>query len=78
MKTDFWAEFYCCFKINMSFPIIQIAEKEKEFSFLHSHVNSLSCDLNSLQSQVDTASILQKEKWKEFSNILTANRASMS
>nr|XP_028592464.1 kinesin-like protein KIF20B isoform X3 [Podarcis muralis] len=56
----------------------EIAEKEKEFSFLHSHVNSLSCDLNSLQSQVDTASILQKEKWKEFSNILTANRASMS
>ncbi|XP_033011368.1 nuclear mitotic apparatus protein 1-like [Lacerta agilis] len=56
----------------------EIAEKEKEFSFLHSHVNSLSCDLNSLQSQVDMASILQKEKWKEFSNILTANRASMS
>ncbi|XP_053251762.1 putative ankyrin repeat domain-containing protein 20A3 isoform X2 [Podarcis raffonei] len=56
----------------------EIAEKEKEFSFLHSHVNSLSCDLNSLQSQVDTASILQKEKWKEFSNILTANTASMS
>ncbi|KAG8133721.1 hypothetical protein E2320_011487, partial [Naja naja] len=40
----------------------QIAENHKEISFLHNHVYSLSCDLNNLKSEVNMASIPQKEK----------------
>ncbi|KAK9403204.1 MAD1: Mad1 [Crotalus adamanteus] len=39
----------------------QIAENQ-DISFLHSHVYSLSCDLNNLKSEVNMASIPQKEK----------------
>ncbi|KAM3841721.1 uncharacterized protein M6D78_007710 [Vipera latastei] len=39
----------------------QIAENQ-DVSFLHSHVYSLSCDLNNLKSEVNMASIPQKEK----------------
>ncbi|XP_061458029.1 structural maintenance of chromosomes protein 2-like isoform X2 [Rhineura floridana] len=56
----------------------EIAEKEKKLNSLHSHVNNLFCDFNNYKSQVNTASILEKEKWKEFSSILTANHTSMS
>ncbi|XP_025024954.1 centromere-associated protein E-like [Python bivittatus] len=56
----------------------QIAENEKEISFLHSHVYTLSCDLNNLKSEVNMASIPQKEKGKDISNILTANCTSMN
>ncbi|XP_026547168.1 uncharacterized protein LOC113428838 isoform X3 [Notechis scutatus] len=40
----------------------QIAENHTEISFLHDHVYSLSCDLNNLKSEVNMASIPQKEK----------------
>ncbi|XP_026561827.1 nucleoprotein TPR-like isoform X2 [Pseudonaja textilis] len=40
----------------------QIAENHKEISFLHDHVYSLSCDLNNLKSEVNMASIPQKEE----------------
>ncbi|KAJ6663966.1 hypothetical protein lerEdw1_008920 [Lerista edwardsae] len=46
---------------NISHLHEQISEKEKEIHFLCSHANSLSCDLNNLKSQVDTASVLQNE-----------------
>lgn len=49
------------FRINIFFPITQIAENQ-DISFLHSHVYSLSCDLNNLKSEVNMASIPQKEK----------------
>ncbi|XP_058033098.1 nucleoprotein TPR-like isoform X1 [Ahaetulla prasina] len=42
----------------------QIAENQNEMSFLHSHVYSLSCDLNNLKSEVNMASVPQKEKGK--------------
>ncbi|XP_070604072.1 myosin heavy chain, clone 203-like [Erythrolamprus reginae] len=42
----------------------QIAENQNEISLLHSHVYSLSCDLNNLKSEVNMDSVPQKEKGK--------------
>ncbi|TFK10911.1 developmentally-regulated GTP-binding protein 2 [Platysternon megacephalum] len=53
----------------------QISEKEDEIRRMHEHVNTMSYDLTSLKSQVETEHSLQRERWKEFSNILTAYKS---
>ncbi|XP_073186845.1 uncharacterized protein [Lepidochelys kempii] len=53
----------------------QISEKEDEIRRMHGHVSTMSYDLNSLKSQVETEHSLQRERWKEFSNILTAYKS---
>ncbi|KAH1177500.1 trichohyalin-like [Mauremys mutica] len=53
----------------------QISEKEDEIRRMHGHVNTMSYDLTTLKSQVETEHSLQRERWKEFSNILTAYKS---
>ncbi|XP_030409192.1 girdin-like [Gopherus evgoodei] len=53
----------------------QISEKEDEISRMLGHVNTMSYDLTTQKSQVETEHSLQRERWKEFSNILTAYKS---
>nr|XP_025046626.1 putative leucine-rich repeat-containing protein DDB_G0290503 isoform X1 [Pelodiscus sinensis] len=49
----------------------QLSEKEDEIRHMYAHVNTMSYDLNSLKSQVEIEHTLHRERWKDFSNILS-------
>ncbi|XP_067409671.1 trichohyalin-like [Emydura macquarii macquarii] len=53
----------------------QISGKEDEIRRMHGHVNTMSYDLHSLKSQVETEHTLQRERRRTFSNILTAYKS---